>query len=408
MYIVVWFLDPCLGSPCQNEGTCMHSSSGDSFTCSCHPAYTGPTCGIPTNPCALERCENGATCTNINETAYSCECATDFTGTNCDVTIDHCADPSINCNNGTCADNVGFYTCECDAGYMGEACNTDIDECATANCVNGDCINLVATHQCVCFDGWTGASCETDIDYCATDDPNDLFGPCDDRGSSGCVDGNSTFSCICVIGFTNFDCSVDIDECESEPCLNGGTCVNLFFTILDCQCPTGYQGSICEIVLFPCTLTPCSNGGTCVDQGEGDFICQCPQGFTGETCDTDFCTPTTCENGPPVSLAITTPPANTSVPESTSAQLHCVVTSTSVPIIQWWFTPHGSLQPQLVANQLGTMLPGYSVQSSATSSLTLIVQNVQFHQNHGKYTCRASVGNLVESASANLNVLCKC
>ena len=42
--------------------------------------------------------------------------------------------------------------------------------------------------------------------------------------------------------FTN---AVDIDECVSNPCMNGGTCVDgdAFFT---CSCVHGYKGTFCE------------------------------------------------------------------------------------------------------------------------------------------------------------------
>ena len=38
---------------------------------------------------------------------------------------------------------------------------------------------------------------------------------------------------------------IDIDECSSNPCENGGTCIdgdNLYM----CDCPTGFNGGNCE------------------------------------------------------------------------------------------------------------------------------------------------------------------
>ena len=42
-----------------------------------------------------------------------------------------------------------------------------------------------------------------------------------------------------------FFCKTDHDECSSNPCLNGGTCVNSKkkFT---CICPRTYKGQRCE------------------------------------------------------------------------------------------------------------------------------------------------------------------
>jgi len=48
--------------------------------------------------------------------------------------------------------------------------------------------------------------------------------------------------CCSVI---NFVYSADIDECASNPCQNGGTCVDNVngFT---CACVSGYDGTSCE------------------------------------------------------------------------------------------------------------------------------------------------------------------
>nr|XP_054761025.1 low-density lipoprotein receptor-related protein 4-like [Lytechinus pictus] len=45
----------------------------------------------------------------------------------------------------------------------------------------------------------------------------------------------------------------DINECESNPCQNGGTCMDLV-NEYRCQCPTGYIGSRCELESSICFL----------------------------------------------------------------------------------------------------------------------------------------------------------
>jgi len=42
-------------------------------------------------------------------------------------------------------------------------------------------------------------------------------------------------------------------------------------------------GKFCEVNLNECESDPCVNGGTCVDR-PGHFICVCVEGFGGETC----------------------------------------------------------------------------------------------------------------------------
>jgi len=42
-------------------------------------------------------------------------------------------------------------------------------------------------------------------------------------------------------------------------------------------------GKFCEVDLNECESEPCLNGGACVDR-PGYFVCVCVEGFGGETC----------------------------------------------------------------------------------------------------------------------------
>ncbi|KAF5891235.1 neurogenic locus notch protein 2-like, partial [Clarias magur] len=55
-------------------------------------------------------------------------------------------------------------------------------------------------------------------------------------------------------------------------CLNGGVCVNKHNTH-SCSCQVGWTGSYCEIGIDECLSNPCRNGGTCVDY-QGGYDCQ--------------------------------------------------------------------------------------------------------------------------------------
>ena len=76
----------------------------------------------------------------------------------------------------------------------------------------------------------------------------------------------------------------DINECASNPCQNGGTCVdgiNWYF----CICDLGFAGDNCETDIDDCVSSPCQNGGTCND-GINSFSCDCVPGYTGDRCET--------------------------------------------------------------------------------------------------------------------------
>lgn len=57
------------------------------------------------------------------------------------------------------------------------------------------------------------------------------------------------------------------DHCKSYPCLNGGTCFNMFETFR-CECPQNWEGPTCsndvnECARFAGTDLGCQNGATC-------------------------------------------------------------------------------------------------------------------------------------------------
>lgn len=52
--------------------------------------------------------------------------------------------------------------------------------------------------------------------------------------------------CVCVCsGFGGPECNFEYNECESNPCSNGGTCLDRVGEF-QCICPVGYAGSRCE------------------------------------------------------------------------------------------------------------------------------------------------------------------
>ena len=56
---VILATDPCSRNPCKNGGTC--ATTGNSFTCSCPPNYSGPLCDN-FDDCSTQLCMNGGSC----------------------------------------------------------------------------------------------------------------------------------------------------------------------------------------------------------------------------------------------------------------------------------------------------------------------------------------------------------
>lgn len=84
-------------------------------------------------------------------------------------------------------------------------------------------------------------------------------------------------------GFVGVKCEVNLNECQTNPCKNGGVCVDGVANYT-CDCThTGYMGNNCELNINECLTSPCLNRGTCFDT-YGSYLCQCAAGFDGPNC----------------------------------------------------------------------------------------------------------------------------
>ncbi|KAM7402917.1 hypothetical protein PAMA_003710 [Pampus argenteus] len=111
--------------------------------------------------------------------------------------------------------------------------------------------------------------------------------------------GPGSYTCTCLPGFTGVDCNSEVRQCDSQPCRNGGHCLESE-SGYRCACPQGFEGTHCEHKTLTCTDTPCFHGGKCKERDNGhSYICECPAGYTGLNCEkkVDKCTSLQCTNG---------------------------------------------------------------------------------------------------------------
>ncbi|XP_068604308.1 cubilin [Brachionichthys hirsutus] len=77
------------------------------------------------------------------------------------------------------------------------------------------------------------------------------------------------------------------DSCSSNPCQNGGQCLNLL-NAYHCVCLSNWAGPNCEADVNECqvysgTIQGCQNGGTCLNT-PGSFTCSCSPEWSGTLC----------------------------------------------------------------------------------------------------------------------------
>uniref|UniRef100_A0A673CSW2 Delta-like protein n=1 Tax=Sphaeramia orbicularis TaxID=375764 RepID=A0A673CSW2_9TELE len=340
-------LDECASSPCAQGGTCIDLEDG--FECVCPPQWEGKTCQIDANECAGKPCVNAYSCKNLIG-GYHCDCFRGWSGQNCDINISGCHGQ---CKNGaTCKEGLRGYHCQCPPGFVGTHCEIQRNKCDSQPCHNNGkchavldgfvcecppefagqlcevntcdsnpCENEATCHSmgqdfyCACPEGYEGKTCEQLKENCQTTPcqvidsctvavaTNDSAGVrhissnvCGPRGR--CISqpaGN--FTCVCDQGFSGIYCHENINDCISNPCKNGGTCID-GVNSFQCFCPDGWEGQLCDLNVNECRHNPCKNGGRCVDL-VNDFYCECADNWKGKTCHSreSQCDATTCSNG---------------------------------------------------------------------------------------------------------------
>ncbi|NXX80095.1 CRUM1 protein, partial [Urocolius indicus] len=110
--------------------------------------------------------------------------------------------------------------------------------------------------------------------------------PCLNAGT--CHDLFDAFDCACAPGWGGPRCGTDIDECGSSPCVHGA-CVDAVAGFR-CECFRGFIGRTCDINVDDCVRHQCLNGATCVD-GVYGYSCKCPPQYSGPRCELTLACP---------------------------------------------------------------------------------------------------------------------
>ncbi len=294
-------INPCLSSPCVNNGLCLSLSPAYNYTCVCPTNYTGYRCENTLGSCSTTVCQNGGICVYNGLNAISCLCPPVWTGTLCTQRIDLCTTSNPCLNSGICitisnSTNQTIVACQCLAAFtgiqnyfscllktkyffLGKYCETHVSPCQTLPCINGQCLlRADGSAICYCNSQWTGAACDTLISPC-------LSQPCLNNGV--CYPIGINYTCLCTQGYSGLRCEIISSNLCTLTCSNNGTCaIRGQDNVQICICSQGYTGSRCEIQLSPCIPSPCLNNGVCLPStyinGTLGFQCICAAPYTGK------------------------------------------------------------------------------------------------------------------------------
>ncbi|XP_035672187.1 polycystic kidney disease protein 1-like 2 [Branchiostoma floridae] len=223
--------------------------------------------------CEDDPCQHGATCRDVDG-GYDCSCAAGYGGLNCEIDLDECA--SNPCQNGAeCTDQVNGYTCVCPPGLDG------------VHCENG-CGGLMKSPNGTFKSPGHPRNYDNNLDcvWTITVDP-----------------GERVF-----LSFFNFhlevanDCKYDnvkVNDSQGDSVVELGTwCgtnIPALFTSTNNTISVLFHSDRSDV--FPgflakwsienadnCGTNPCQNGGSCLDQVDG-YRCACTLGFEGMHCE---------------------------------------------------------------------------------------------------------------------------
>ncbi|XP_035687115.1 fibropellin-1-like [Branchiostoma floridae] len=314
-------VDECTSSPCLNNAECFNEVPG--YTCHCPPGYAVVRCGMEVNECASNPCWRGGTC--IDGTgSYTCVCKYGSAGQNCEIAL----------NNGTCywfsddsqAHETASTTCADMGGHLMDVKEpneqqwigshiSDVSEWTSlrtkshpnfvyndgapiSNQVQWTSKSMYSPHDtCVLLDSADGyravyTSCTEQYNYvCESPAMPRVPNMCHNGGQALTCFSDDTIFCSCQPGYTGLNCETDIDECASNPCLNGGTCLE-HLGFFQCECPGPFTRDRCED--SSCVPNPCPFSWTCVGT-DGGISCLMPSRKHGRTA--FQCTNSSCHEG---------------------------------------------------------------------------------------------------------------
>nr|XP_026691416.1 MAM and LDL-receptor class A domain-containing protein 1-like [Ciona intestinalis] len=321
------FVDQCINgglNRCENGGTCVPVEN--SKYCICAAGYTGVYCEIEIDECLVTPCLNGGTCTDLVN-GYACNCTDDWKGYGCEFASGGCDFDLTSCDYST--DIHADFKWELTSGQTPNFLtgpNADHTTGDTGNywfanafsSSNGDRgilysstlpTSAISTCTNISFWYWMvgGASGTLNVHITDSEEVNANSIPAWSRSGkqgSDWLEGNIEISATtpykiafevvkpAAIQYDDIaidDVIISVGHCEfsncfSQPCHNGGTCIEDDTHDYLCICTDQWTGTNCENDADQCLSNPCQHGGVCMD-GYQSYTCNCDVGYVGLSCE---------------------------------------------------------------------------------------------------------------------------
>ncbi|RDD38528.1 Deleted in malignant brain tumors 1 protein [Trichoplax sp. H2] len=238
-YDVKCFNVTCNPNTCQNNATCtstklvVNGLVSEKDECKCTFGYYGDVCQHIDFCATLKPCQNQGQCALVAFTSYDCRCPNYFFGRHCQI------------------------------GKLSNGSSLIINGSINSNAINFGRIDVVIGRSEI-------------VPLCSNKFTiNDAHVICQHAGYAGAVskiDGSIFGKDKVKYGLANMKCT------GFEKSLSQCSGYNSYVT----NCNNSYAGVICS-TNKPCTSNPCQNGGTCINMFFG-FQCKCGINYFGRTC----------------------------------------------------------------------------------------------------------------------------
>jgi hypothetical protein len=292
--------NPCLTERCKNNGTCVmsfsHAKNKFSFVCKCQRGYSGPLCERKANACTPNPCKSPASeCIPLGRKRFECVCengADCFVASSKASTTTTTTTPMTTVSARTRTSVPRTVTRSTMAPLFVPSSTFEIEPASTE--IEWDATTVVYSP----LSTPASVSLDTSVSLDAKANPK-KFGQYE-LNESESITADALKSLKSVAGendsltFEDNPCNLDADICRKMPYGNDSfLCVKSFLS-------QDYTLCLPSRLINCRNSNPCLNGGICIDHIQpmpGDDVnkpswrCLCSNEYTGRLCESQICSP---------------------------------------------------------------------------------------------------------------------